>query len=130
MKKPSLALISIGLAAVLGYVFGVRYGDLWVAVGIAVTSSIFLYSILSNPQDRHIEYGPKSKFWFAFICFSTPFFMIQLPNSELLSNELPVVVLLGLLWNGGMSVGVGLAHASQQDSSNHEKSGSRSSVSD
>ncbi len=37
------ALIGLGIGAVLGYVFGIQRGDLWVGGTIAVTSSIAGY---------------------------------------------------------------------------------------
>lgn len=107
-------LISIGVGAFLGYLFGVQRGDLWIGGVLAVVSAIAGYGILAYPEYRTRWSAPEgySRFWYSLIGGLGPIIMLITPNSTLLSDELPVVVFLGCLWLGGVSAGIALARES------------------
>jgi hypothetical protein len=50
MKPWSSVLGGIGIGVVLGYVFGIQRGDLWIGGSIAVASSIGGYGYFAYPQ--------------------------------------------------------------------------------
>ena len=130
MKPWSSALVGIGIGAVLGYVFGIQRGDLWVGSTIAATSSIAGYGFLVYPQFRTRWSGPHSKFWYTLVGVLAPIIMLFTPNSTLLPDDLSIVVLLGCLWMGGVYAGVALARESPSNSGNEAPSAPQSSPSD
>jgi hypothetical protein len=123
-------LVGIGISAVLGYVFGIQYGDLWIGGSIAVTSAIAGYGFLAYPHYRTRWSGPHSKFWYTLVGVLGPALMLFTPNSTLLSEDLSIVVLLGCLWLGGVYAGVALAHESPSTMDNEAPSTSQSFPSD
>jgi hypothetical protein len=124
------ALIGLGTGAVLGYVFGIQRGDLWVGGTIAVTSSIAGYGFFAYPQYRTRWSGPHSKFWYSLVGVLAPAVMLLTPNSTLLPDDLSIVVLLGCLWLGGVYAGVALVRESPDFSGSEKRSTSQSSLSD
>jgi hypothetical protein len=130
MKSWSSALVGIGIGAILGYVFGIRRGDLWIGGSIAVTSSIAGYGYLAYPQYRTRWSGPRSKFWYTLVGVLAPTLMLLTPNSPLLSDDLSIVVFLGCLWLGGVNAGVALVHESSGNTDNEASSTLQSSPSD
>jgi hypothetical protein len=130
MKSGSSALVGLGIGAVLGYVFGVQGGDLWIGGSIAVTSSVAGYGFLAYPQYRTRWSGSHSKFWYTLVGVLAPALMLYTPNSTFLADDLSVVVLLGCLWVGGVYAGVALAHESPNGTDNEATSTQHSSPSD
>ncbi len=130
MKSWSSALVGIGSGAVLGYVFGIQRGDLWIGGSIAVTSSIAGCGFLAYPQYRTRWSSPHSKFWYTLVSVLAPTLMLLTPNSTLLADDLSIVVFLGCLWLGGVYAGVALAHEFPSNTNNEAPSTSQSSPSD
>jgi hypothetical protein len=130
MKPWSSAVIGLGIGALLGYAFGVRRGDPWMAGSIAVTSAIAGYGYLAYPQYRTRWSGPHSKLWYTLVGVLAPALMLITPESPLLTDDLSVVVLLGALWLGGVYAGVALAHGSPEDTDGEARSAPRGSPSD
>ena len=112
MRSWSSAAVGLGIGAVLGYLFGIQGGDLWIGASIAVTSSIAGYGFLAYPQYRTRWSGPHSKFWYTLVGLLAPALMLFTPSSTFLADDLSVVVLLGCLWVGGVYAGIALAHES------------------
>ncbi|PHQ47108.1 hypothetical protein DJ68_03630 [Halorubrum sp. C3] len=131
MKSWPSALVGLAIGAVLGYLFGTWRGDLWIAVSIAITSSIGGYTFFAYPQYRTIWSGPHSKFWYTLIAVLTPILIIFPPHiSTLLTDDPLVVFFLGFLWSGGVSAGVALAHESPTKTDSEAPSTPQSSPSD
>lgn len=130
MKSWPSALVGIGIGAVLGYLFGVQRGDLWIGGSIAVTSSIAGYGFLAYPQYRTGWSVPRSKFWNALVGVLAAIIMLYTPNSTLLSDDLSIVVFLGCLWLGGVYAGVALVHESPNGTDNESTPTPQSSPSD
>lgn len=128
-SRPS-AFVGLVIGAVLGYLFGVWHGDLWIGSSIAVTSSIAAYGFLAYPRYRTRWSGHHSKFWYSLVGMLAPALMIFTPKSTLLTDELSVVVLLGCLWLGGVYAGVALAHESPDNTDTEAPTASQSSPSD
>lgn len=112
MKSWSSMVVGVGLGALLGYVFGIHRGDVWIGGAIAVTSSIAGYGFLVYPQYRTNWSGPHSTFWYTIVGVLGPAIMLLTPHSTLLVDDVSTVVLLGCLWIGGVYAGVALAHES------------------
>lgn len=112
MKSWSSVAVGLGVGALLGYLFGLRRGDVWLAASIAVTASIACYGSLAYPRYRSRWAGHGSKVWYAVVGGLTALLMLSTPNSPLLGDDLSTVVLVGSLWLGGVYAGVVLAHSS------------------
>lgn len=101
-------LIGIVVGAILGYLFGVRSGDLWFGSVLAVCWTIAVFGFLAFPEYRSRWSGPHSTIWYMLVAVLTPIVMLIPPNSVLLADALPIVVLLGGIWLGGVYAGVAL----------------------
>jgi len=130
IKSWSSALVGLGIGAVLGYLFGIRRGDLWIGGSIAVTASIAAYGLLAYPPYRTRWSGHNSKFWYSIVGVLAPALMFFTPNSTFLADDVSVVVLVGCLWVGGVYAGVALAHKSPNKTDNEAPTTPQSSPSD
>jgi len=130
MKSCSSVLIGLGIGAVLGYIFGIHHGDLWIGGSIAVTASIAVYGLIAYPLYRSRWSGHNSKFWYSLIGVLAPALMFFTPNSTFLADDVSVVVLLGCLWVGGVYAGVALAHNSSNKTDSEAPTTSQPSPSD
>lgn len=129
MKSWSSALLGAGIGVVLGYLFGVQRGDLWIGSAIAVTSSVAGYGFLAYPQYRNRRSG-HSKFWYILIGVMTPVLVLLTTNSTLVPDGSSIVALLASIWLGGVMAGVALVRESTSDSDNEAPSAPHSSPSD
>lgn len=112
-KKSKYAwLIGISVGIGLGYLFGFQQGDGWIGGSIAVVWAITGYGFLAFPEYQTRWSGSHSKFWFALIGVMTLVIMLITPESTLLSDGLPIVVLLGGIWLGGVNAGIALERKS------------------
>lgn len=130
MKFWPSALVGLGIGAVLGYLFGIQRGDLWIGSSIAVTSSIAGYGFFACPQYRFRWSGSHSKLWYSLITVLAPALMLLTPYSTLLSDDLSIVVFIGCLWVGGVNAGVALVHESPNNTDNEAQSTPQSSPGD
>lgn len=130
MKPWSSAAVGLGVGALLGYLFGVQRGDPWMAGSIGVTAAVAGCGYLAYPQYRSRWSGHGSTIWYALVGALAPALMLLAPNSPLLTDGLPVVVLVGALWLGGVAAGVALAHESSGGSANDPSAAPRPSPDD
>jgi len=107
--------IGIGIGVVLGYLIGLRQGDIWLGGITAVVWAIAGYGFLAFPQYRTRWSGSQTTYWYTLIGVLTPIVMLVTPNSTLLADELPIVVLLGGTWLGGVNAGIALDRTSTGD---------------
>jgi uncharacterized membrane protein YebE (DUF533 family) len=130
MRAWASALVSLGIGAVLGYIFGIQRGDLWIGGSIAVTASIAAYGLLAYPLYRSRWSGHNSKFWYSIVGVLAPALMFFTPNSTFLADDVSVVVLVGCLWIGGVYAGIALTHRSSNNTGNEKPTTPQSSPSD
>ena len=112
MRARYSGLLSVCIGTLLGYPFGVRRGDPWLGGVLAVVSAIAGYGFLVYPGYRTRWSGAHSRFWYTLIGGLTPLIVLLTPNSRLLSDGFPVIVLLGGIWLGGVYAGVALERES------------------
>jgi len=120
MRKFYSGVIGIGLGTLLGYLFGIQQGDLWIGSVLAVVSAITGYGFFAYPEYRSRWSAPRgySRFWYGLVGALGPAIMLLTPNSTLIADELSVVVLLGGIWLGGVYTGVALARESRPPTDN------------
>jgi hypothetical protein len=98
----------VGLS--LGSLFGVQRGDVALGAVLTVVWTITAYGFFAFPEYRTSGSGPHTRFWYPLVGALTPVVMFSPKYSSLLSvaDGLPVVVLLGGVWLGGVYAGVAL----------------------
>ena len=107
--------VGIGFGVFFGYLVGFRQGDIWIGGITAVVWAIAGYGFFAFPEYRTRWSGSQAKYWFTLIGVLTPIVMLITPNSTLLSDGLPTVVLLGGIWLGGVNAGIALERKSPSD---------------
>jgi hypothetical protein len=112
MKMQVRWLVGIGLGASVGYLFGLQRGDPWIGGVLAAVWAIAGYGVLAFPEYRTRWSSSRATGWYTLVGVLSPVVMLLPPNSALLSDDLPVVILLGGIWLGGVYAGVALERES------------------
>jgi hypothetical protein len=107
----------IGLS--IGYLFGVRRGDPALGAVLAAVWTVTVYGLLAFPEHRGRRSGSHSRFWYSLVGVLGPIVMFTPQYSSLLSpaDGLPLVLLLGGVWLGGVFAGVALDRSDPPNSS-------------
>lgn len=106
----------VGLS--VGYLFGVQRGDVVLGAVLTAVWTITVYGLLAFPTHRGWGgSGSHSRFWYSLVGVLAPIVMFTPQYSSLLSpaDGLPLVVLLGGVWLGGVYAGVALERAEPVD---------------
>jgi hypothetical protein len=118
MKARLAAPIGIVIGGIVGYLFILRQGDMLIGGITAVLWAIIGYGSLAYPEILTRRAGSQARFWSIFIVVLTPIVMLLTPMSTLLVDGLPVVVLLGGIWLGGIYSGIALERNSKDSPDN------------
>ncbi|WP_380676563.1 hypothetical protein [Salinigranum sp. GCM10025319] len=108
-----LAGAVVGLS--IGYLFGIQRGDVVLGAVLTIVWTITAYGLLAFPEHRAREPGSHSRFWYSLVGVLAPIVMFTPQYSSLLSpiDGLPLVLLLGGVWLGGVYAGAALERAEQ-----------------
>ena len=118
MNARSAAPIGIVIGGIVGYLFWLRQGDLLIGGITAVLWTIIGYGVLAYPESLTRRTGSQARFWSIFVGVLTPIVMLLTPMSTLLVDGLPVVVLLGGIWLGGIYSGIAIERSAKDNSDN------------
>lgn len=91
---------------------------MWIGGSIAVAWAIAGCGFFAIPEYQTRRSVSHSKFWYTLIEVVTPIIMLITPNSMLLFDGLPIVILLGGIWLGGVNAGLGLERTSTDSTDN------------
>jgi len=117
MKSRYAWLIGIGVGIVLGYLFGIRQGDIWMGSVLAIVYTVVGYGFAAFPRYRSRWSGPNSTFWYSLVGGLAPLVILLPLNSPLLAEAdgPAMAVLLGGLWLGGVCGGIALERKSSNN---------------
>jgi uncharacterized membrane protein len=116
MKSRYAWVLGIGVGVVVGYLFGIRYGDILIGGGITIGWSLAGYGFFRFPEYRTRWSGSHPAFWYHLIALLGIPVMIVTPHSMFLSDEPPVVFFLGGLWLGAVYAGIALERSAADHS--------------